>query len=149
MTTFTQGDSFEKIPVPSFTKPVHTWGETFGDEFHAPAVRELLGGTAGWHQRGIVVAAGQGILPTGTVLGQKTSDKKYYVYASGNSDGTQTPLGFLRHAVDTGTGGTAVDQGGNLVDAGIVNVAVTSGLDSNAITALNGRKDAATNFFYF
>lgn len=154
MPSYTQGDSFEKLPVPGFTKPTHTWGETFGDEFHAPVVRELLGSTVGWRQRGIVLAGGQGILPTGTVLGQKTADKKYYVYNSANSDGTQVPLGFLRHAVDTGgtgdpTGLAAADTGGNLVDAGIVKVSVTSGLDSNAITLLAGRKDNASGFFYF
>jgi len=148
MPSYTQGDSFETLPVPAFTKPTHTWGETFGDEFHAPVVRELLGSTVGWRQRGIVIAGGQGILPTGTVLGQKTADKKYYVYASGNSDGTQVPLGFLRHAVNTGTAGSA-DQGGNLVDAGIVKLSVASGLDSNAVTVLNGRKDTASGFFYF
>jgi len=149
MPSYTQGDSFEKLPVPGFVKPTHTYGETFGDEFHAPVVRELLGSTVGWRQRGIVLAGGQGILPTGTVLAQKTSDKKYYVYVSGNSDGTQTPLGFLRHAADTGVGALSNDQGGNLVDAGIVKVAVTSGLDSNAITVLNGRKDNSSNLFYF
>lgn len=152
MPTYTPGDSFEQLPVPSFTKPTHTYGETFGDEFHTPVVRELLGSTKGWRQRGVVLAGGQGILPTGTVLGQRTSDKKYVVYKSGNSDGSQTPLGFLRHAADTGgTGSTiaATDVLGNLIYSGVVKTAVASGLDSGAITALNGRTDAAAGFFIF
>lgn len=155
MPTYTQGDSFEKLPVPGFTKPTHTWGETFGDEFHAPVIRELLGSTVGWRQRGIVVAGGQGILPTGTVLAQATADKKYYVYnASLTGTGKEVPLGFLRHAVDTGgsgdpTGAPAADVGGNLVDAGIVKLSVASGLDTNAVTKLAGRQDNASGFFYF
>lgn len=149
MPTYTQGDSFEKLPVPGFTKPTHTFGETFGDEFHAPVVRELFGSTVGARKRGVVLAGGQGILPTGTVLAQKTSDKKYYVYVNGGSGGLQTPLGFLYHAADTGVGALSSDQGGNLVDAGIVKVSVTSGLDANAITLLAGRKDTASGLFYF
>jgi hypothetical protein len=147
--SYTPGDAYESLPVPGNTKPTHTYGETFGDEFHAPVVRELLASMIGWHQRGVVCAGGQGILPTGTVLGQKTSDKKYYVYASGNSNGTQVPLGFLRKAVDTGLGALSADTFGNLVDAGKINTSVASGLDSNAITVLNGRTDAAVGVFYF
>lgn len=152
MATYTPGDSYEQLPVPAFTKPTHTYGETFGDEFHTPVVRELLGSTKGWRQRGVVVAGGQGILPTGTVLGQRTSDKKYVVYKSGNSDGSQTPLGFLRHAVDTGGTGSVLpanDVLGNLLYSGVVKTAIASGLDAGAITALNGRTDAAAGFFIF
>jgi|SRR6185503_12093069 len=152
MATYTQGDSFEQIPVPGFTKPTHTYGESFGDEFHSPVVRELLGSTVGWRQRGVVLAGGQGILPTGTVLGQRSSDKKYVVYKSGNSDGSQTPLGFLRHAADTGGTGSTLPAGdvqGNLIYSGVVKTTVASGLDAGAITALNGRTDPATSFFIF
>lgn len=35
-------DSFEFDPVPSYTKPTHQFGRSFGDEFHAPSDDELL-----------------------------------------------------------------------------------------------------------
>lgn len=157
MTTYTPGDSYQEITPPSFTKPVHTYGSTFGDEFHAPTVFELLASTEGWRQRGVTLAGGQGVLPTGTVLGQFTSGAnqyKYGVYNSAHSDGTQVPLGFLRNGVDTGganspSGLASTDVLADMVDRGVVNYTVTSGVDANAITALNGRWDKAVNLFYF
>jgi len=149
--TYTPGDSYDFVPVPTFLKPTHTYGSTFGDEFHAPAVLELLASTTGWRQRGVVLAGGQGILPTGTVLGFSTSQEAYVVYKSTNTDGSQVALGFLRNGVNTnaGTNGAAQATGGVMVDRGVVFSAVTSGLDSNAITNLNGRVDAAVGLFYF
>lgn len=144
-TTYTPGDSYEPLPVPGYVTPTHTYGETFGDDFHSPVVRELLGSTVAWRQRGVVLASGQGILPTGTVLAQRSSDKKYVVYSNGGSGGAGTPLGFLRHAVDTTSG----DVQGNLVYSGVVKTSVASGLDANAITALSGRVDAAAGFYIF
>lgn len=148
MTSYTPGDSYEQVPVPGFVKPTHTYGSTFGDEFHAPTVFELLASTEGWRQRGVVLAGGQGILPTGVVLGQNSSTKLYAVYNDANSDGTQNPCGFLRNGVDTGASGAANVQG-LLVDRGVVNYSVTSGVAGNCITKLNGRVDAAVGLFYF
>lgn len=150
MTTYTPGDSYEQLPVPGFTKPTHVWGDTFGDEFHSPVVRELLYSTVGFRQRGVILAAGQGLLPTGTALGQRTSDKQYVVYKSTNSDGSQVPVGFLRKAVDTGgTGSTiaATAVQGNLVYTGAVKQSVTSGVDTNAITVLKIRQDDAAGIY--
>lgn len=150
MTTYTPGDSYEQLPVPGFTKPTHVWGDTFGDEFHSPVVRELLYSTVAFRQRGVVIAAGQGILPTGTVLGQRTSDKKYVVYKSTNSDGSQNPVGFLRKFVDTGGTGSAIaatDVQGNLVYSGAVKQAMVSGADTGYITALALRQDNAAGIF--
>lgn len=155
---YTPGDSYQEIPVPGFIKPTHTYGETFGDEFHAPKVFELLASTeGGFTQRGIILAGGQGVLRTGTVLGQYTSGPNQYmygVYNSSHSDGTQIPLGFLRNGTDTGgtsspSGLPATNVAGLLVDRGIINYAVISGLDANAITLLVGRLDNAVQRFYF
>jgi hypothetical protein len=152
MTSYTPGDSYPKIELPSYAEPTHTYGSTFGDNFHAPAVLELLASTdGGFTQRGVILAGGQGVLPTGTVLAQYTSGPNQYaygVYSDSGSNGLNTPLGFLRNGVDTGTV-TGVNTGGLLVDRGIVNVAVTSGLTSTAIVKLVGRQDAAVNRFYF
>lgn len=159
MPTYTAGDSYDEIPVPSFTKPTHTYGSTFGDEFHAPAVLELLASSkGGWTQRGVILAGGLGVIPTGTVLAQYTSGANQYLYGvyggSGASNGLNIPLGFLRNGTDTGgasspRGLPAANTSGLMVTRGIVNIAVTSGLDSNAITALNGRSDTAVNEFFF
>lgn len=43
----------------------------------------------------IVVAQGQGILVTGTVMAQRTSDSKYVVAATGTTDGSQTATCIL------------------------------------------------------
>lgn len=43
---------------------------------------------------GVVLGASQ-TLQAGTLIAQKTADQKFYAYASGASDGTQTPLGIV------------------------------------------------------
>lgn len=147
-------DSTPNLPVPGYTKPTHTYGDVFGDEFHAENVPELLASYAGFTQRGVTLAGGQGYLPIGTVIGQVTATKKYKVYASGNGDGTQNPLGILREAVDTGgasspSGSVATDKLGNMVVAGILNYVYMSGADANAITKLAARVDTVNNWFFF
>lgn len=163
-------DSFEFDYVPGFTKPTHEYGTTFGDEFHAPKVAELLKSTTGYRQRGVTLAGGQGVLPTGCALAQKTSDGKYYVYASGGSGGLQTCLGFLRDARDTGgtaspAGKVATDCLGNLVYSGALDLTLVSGTDTaslvsgtgggigsgatGVVTQLNGRVDQVYGAFIF
>jgi hypothetical protein len=100
-------DSVEFDYVPGYTKPTHEYGQGFGDEFHAPAVQELLLSTAGFTQRGVTLAAGQGILPTGCVIARHGASGKYFAYQSGATDGRQVALGVLRDARDTG--GPGVD----------------------------------------
>ena len=54
-----------------------------------------------------VLASGQGVVTTGTVLAQRTSDLKYVIAATGTTDGSQTAVGILfNQAVDT----TSADQ---------------------------------------
>jgi len=101
-------DSAEFDYTPGFTKPTHEYGQPFGDEFHAEAVQELLlSVSAGYTQRGVTLAGGQGMLPTGTVIARHSATGKYFVYQSGATDGRQTPLGILRDARDTGGNGYA------------------------------------------
>lgn len=153
--SYTPGDSYPVLPEPNFTDPLHTYGNLFGDTFHAPAVLELLFSTDGWRQRGVMLAGGQGIIPTGTVLGQVTqagaTQYTYKPYNHSNSDGSQVPLGFLRNGVDTGgpSGTPSNPQMALMVDRGVVNYQVVSGLDSGAITKLVGRVDAAVGSFTF
>lgn len=124
------------IPVPGFTP--------------APAdvtPDEILKSTVGFTQIGVTLAMGQGTLVAGTVLARKTSDKKYYAYDADGSDGLDTARGILRQAVDT----TDADYLGNMVIAGILAYSKLdySGLDSAAITDLNGRLDTTRDLFKF
>lgn len=126
--------AYEKIPVPGFTSPT----DTFVDP-------ELMASMDGYLQKGVTVAAGQGILPIGTVLGRKTSDKKYYVYNNGASNGVEVARGILRRPVDTSKG----DQLANIVYRGVVKNSLVSGADSAALTDLNARVDTVADLFIF
>lgn len=139
--------SFPKIPTPSAGAETKIFG-TGGGPVSAPLDQELLYSAHAFTQKGVTLAGGQGILPIGTVLGQKTSNKKWYVYATGNSDGTQTARGILRNAVDTGSAGAA-DQQANIVIRGILKLSLVSGADSGAITTLGARTDTVLGTFVF
>lgn len=125
-------DSFEKIPSPGFTSPTHSYAPT-----------EILYSAVGVRQKGVTLAANQGILPAGTVLAQHTTNKRYYVYANGGANGLGTPVGILRRSADTRTG----EQQANIVISGALKLAAVSGADANAITALNARTSAAMGTF--
>lgn len=100
-------DSYEYDYPPGYVKPTHEQGQDFGDEFHAPAVQELLLSYAGFTQRGVTLAAGQGALPTGCVIARHSGSGRYFSYQAGATDGRQTPIGVLRDGRDTGGPGAA------------------------------------------
>ncbi len=125
---------YQKIPVPGFTSPTK--------DFTDP---EILYSTVGYTQKGVTLAGGQGILPAGTVLARKTSDKKYYVYNNSGSGGLDTARGVLRRAVDTTSG----DQLSNIVIAGILKNSLLSGADSAALTDLGATVDTVRDTFKF
>lgn len=145
------GPQYQPLYVPGFTDPTQTYGTQIGDVFSAQLVFELLASTTGFVQYGVVLAGGQGVLPTGCVLAQQTANKKYYVYNPSASDGTQIPRGILRLAKDTGltAAGTNADQLGNIVKAGTLNYTYMSGVDANTIHTLNARVDTDFNIFQF
>ena len=136
------------MPAPGFTSPT----AEFTDD-------ELLYSTAKFTQKGVTLAGGQGVIQLGTFLGRKTSDKKWYVYNNGASDGTEQCRGILRQSVDTGTGGAPPtgsnrDMQGNLVISGIVKRSkIVSGTGTNAYTGaeadLNARTDTVLDIFSF
>lgn len=95
-------DSFEFDYIPGYTKTVREYGTPFGDEFHAEVVQELLLSMAGYTQRGVTLAGGQGVLPTGTVLAKHAASGRYFAYLPTATDGRQLPLGVLRDGRDTG-----------------------------------------------
>jgi Bacteriophage lambda head decoration protein D len=100
-------DSFEFDYPPGYVKPTHEYGAGFGDEFHAEAVQELLLSYAGFTQRGVTLAAGQGVLPTGCVLARHVASGKYFAYNAAATDGRAVPSGVLRDSRDTGGPGSA------------------------------------------
>lgn len=117
---------YQNLPVPGFTNPTADYVDP-----------EILYSTVGFTQKGVTIAAGQGVLAAGTALGMKTSDKKYYAYNNANADGTQTARGILRRPVDTGvTPGAAGDQVSNIVIAGILKYGMLNGVDAAALTDL-------------
>ncbi len=128
---------YQKIPVPGFTSPTADYTDP-----------EILYSTVGFTQKGVTLAGGQGVLPAGTVLGRKTSDKKYYAYSNANSDGTQTASGVLRRPVNTGGAGSA-DQVSNIVIAGILKLNMVHGADAAALTDLGAVTDTVRGTFKF
>ena len=140
-----QSDSFEYDYTPGFTKNTHEYGTEFGDEFHAPAVVELLASTVAVKQRGVTLAGGQGVVPTGCVIARNTTTGKYVPYTGvGGSNGTNVPQGVLRDGRDTGgtsspAGKPSTDCQGNLVYGGTLNLAALSGTDvANLVTGTAG-----------
>lgn len=129
---------YQQIPVPGFTSPTADYIDP-----------EILYSAVGFTQKGVTIAGGQGVIPAGTVLGQKTSDKKYYAYSNANSDGTQTALGILRRPVDTGTGTGRPDQLSNIVIAGIIKLGMVHGADAAALTDLGATTNTVMGYLSF
>jgi hypothetical protein len=122
-------DSVEFDYVPGYVKPTHEYGTEFGDEFHAPAVAELMLSMAGYTQRGVTLAGGQGVLPTGTIIARHTASGKYFAYNPGATDGRGVAIGVLRDARDTGGPGAASESAYN---------ANTNGVNPDAVTLAGG-----------
>lgn len=133
-------NEFQSIPVPSYTQ-----GDVYVDT-------EILYSTNRFTQKGVTLKGGQGVLKAGTLLGRKTSDKKYYAYDNSKADGTEVARGVLRRDVDTNANGGA-DQLTNMVISGIVKSTFISGAGTNAITDavsdLNAKLDTVMGTFTF
>lgn len=122
-------DSNEFDYPPGYVKPTHEYGQPYGDEFHAEAVQELLLSYAGFTQRGVTLAAGQGVLPTGCVIARHVASGRYFSYQAGATDGRAVPVGVLRDARDTGGPGAASLSAYN---------AGTNGVNPDGITLAGG-----------
>lgn len=128
---------YQKIPVPGFTSPTGDYTDP-----------EILYSAAGFTQKGVTIGGGQGVLAAGTLLGQRTADKKYYAYSNAAADGTQTARGVLRRTVDTGSVATAAnDQLSNIVIAGILKNSMIVGADAAALTDLGATVDTVRGTF--
>jgi hypothetical protein len=136
-------DSYEIGTGPGFNKTTHEYGAPVGtaayqDQFLTEAVQELLASTVAYRQRGVTLAGGQGVLPTGCVLAQDTTTGKYYAYAVGGSNGRNVAVGILRDGRNTTPSGVATDVQGNLVWSGALNLSLISGTDTTSLVATAG-----------
>jgi hypothetical protein len=124
------------IPAPGYAKG----GQTVDDE--------LLYSMVGYHQKGVTLKQGQGVLPLGTFLKQDAATKKY-IKATVASE----VQGVLRQTTDTGTdaGATAQVWSANILYGGMLKLAAVS--TANAIadlsTVLGARVDTVAGFFKF
>lgn len=128
---------YESIPAPGFWK---------GNDTTNP---EILYSTVGFTQKGVTLAAGQGVLAAGTVLAQNSTTKRYVAYASGGANGTGTARGILRTGVDTGTDADGPEKLGNIVIAGILKNNAIVGADAGARTTLGAVVDTVRGTFKF
>jgi len=113
---------------------------------------ELLYSTARFTQKGVTLAAGQGVLLLGTVLAQDSSTKKYVKLNSGGSNGTNVARGILRTSVDTGSDSSANSIMGNIVISGILKLSKISAANSgtSGATGITGaRADTVLDTFTF
>jgi hypothetical protein len=130
---------YQNIPVPGFVNPTADYVDP-----------EILYSTVGFTQKGVTLGSGQGVLAAGTVLAQKTSDKKYYAYNNGGSGGLEVARGVLRRPCNTGTTvSTAYDQVSNIVIAGILKYNMVVGADAAALTDLGATVDTVRGTFKF
>lgn len=129
------------IPSPGFWK-----GNTLADP-------ELLYSTARFTQKGVTLAAGQGVVDIGQVLAQRTTDKKWVRYNDAGADGADVARGIMRRGVDTGTDPEGMTFQANVVISGILKLPLIKGLDgaggAAAVADLNARTDDALDTFTF
>ena len=105
---------------------------------------EILASMARFTQKGCTLAQGQGIIAAGTVLAYNSVTKKHVVYVNGGGE-TDPAVGVLRQTTDTTDG----DAAGNIVKSGILKYSALTGMDSGAVTDLNGRIDEPMDYFIF
>lgn len=131
------------IPVPSYNEAA-----TFSTD------EELQYSTAAFTQKGATLKPGQGVLKIGTILAKDSVTRKYVKYASGGTNGADTPVGVLRTTVDTGADASAPGRQGNIVIRGILKLRLITDANgstatSAGVTALGARTSAALGTFTF
>lgn len=106
---------------------------------------ELLYSTVGFTQKGVRLAAGQGLLLLGTVLARRTADRKYVKYVSGGSGGAQTPVGILRKTTETGSDANGMEYMANIVIAGILKLNKVSAANNGVAAGITNGLSATTS----
>lgn len=128
------------IPYPgnAIPAPGYATGVTSVDD-------ELLFSTVGYHQKGVTLKPGQGVLLLGTLLKQDPSTKQY-IKASDN-----TATGVLRQTTDTGIDPNGQVWQANIVYGGLLKYAAVSSANSGVTltSVLDARVDTVAGFFKF
>ena len=98
-----------------------------------------------YHQKGVTLKSGQGLLKLGTLLKQDPATKKY-IRATDD-----TAEGILRTSVDTGSEATDQTWMGNILFGGTLNYALISAANSgvNVSSVLGAKVIANRNIFKF
>lgn len=122
------------IPAPGYAK-----GSVSVDD-------ELLFSTVGYHQKGVTLKAGQGVLPLGTFLAYDAASKRYVK--------TTTPgdvKGVLRKSVDTGTDANGQVWLANILYGGMLKLSAVSAANSGVTltSVLAAKVDTVVGFFKF
>lgn len=113
---------------------------------------EILYSMVGFTQKGVTLAAGQGVLRAGTALARRTSTKLYEKFNASGGDGLDSPVGILRKTVNTGTDANGQRYMGNVIIAGILklkNVSSANGGVSGLLTPLNASTNEVFGTFKF
>lgn len=106
--------------------------EYYGNAMPAPGVhqigqvvpdREVLYSMHGYTQKGVTLKPGQGVLKAGTILVQDSASKQYVAAKDATS---VTARGFLRQTVDTGSTADSHPMLGNVIEQGMVKLAVVT-----------------------
>lgn len=109
--------------------------------------QELLmdAATGSYHQKGVTLKSGQGVLKLGTLIKQDAATK---LYIKATDD---TAEGILRTTVDTGTQATEQKWLGNILFSGLLNLALVTAANSGVTltSVLGARTIAARNLFKF
>ena len=109
--------------------------------------QELLMATnpGSYHQKGVTLKSGQGVLLLGTLIKQEPATK-LYVKATDN-----TAEGVLRTTVDTGTDANGQKWQGNILFGGLLNLALMKAANSGVTlsSVLDARITENRNLFKF
>lgn len=122
------------IPAPGYAKG----GQTIDQEL-------LWSTNGGFTQKGVTLKPGQGVLLLGTLIKRDPTTKQYV--KTGASDAT----GFLRMTTDTGSDADAQVYQGNIVYAGLLNLALVKAANSGVslTNLLGGTVNEVEGFFKF
>ena len=122
------------IPAPGLRT-----GNSFTDE-------ELLWSAVGYHQKGVTLKPGQGVLPAGTFLKQDATSKQYVKTTTANQ-----VEGVLRKTVDTGTDAEGQVWMANVLYGGVLNLSMVSSANSGVTltSVLSAQVNTVQGFFKF
>jgi hypothetical protein len=130
---------------PGFNPSTGIYGDDVG-EFVAPVVEELLYSTqGGYTQKGCTLAAGQGVVRSGSIIASRADG----LYVKAGAAGAGAAEGVLHFTVDTGTDTGGPTYQGNIVIQGILKNSVVQAAQTTDGADLGARINANMDTFTF